>query len=158
MMTDIAIRRIQPLSALKFGALIGGSTMFLPGLLLGVIVRVLVGILRTWLDGWTKPGVLGVEINLLNLLNLQGFLQSLQGWDDQGWLLILLVMFGTMVIGGLLNGVLLASSAASYNSLANISGGLVISADILSGPHLSGSQPYAERNYSAVPESRNLVF
>lgn len=156
MMTDIAIRRIQPLSALKFGALVGGLTMFLPGLLLGVIVRVLVGILRAWLDGWTNPSALGVEINLLNLVNLQDFLQSLRGWDDQGWLLILLVMFGTMFVGGLLNGVLLASGAASYNSLANISGGFVISTDILSGPHLSASQPYAERSYSAVPNQTHV--
>ena len=53
-MTRYAIRNIHLFSAFRFGCLVGGVLMLPIGLLLGLLVRALVGFLRDWLETWEK--------------------------------------------------------------------------------------------------------
>jgi hypothetical protein len=137
-MIDYAIRRIHLFPAFKFGCLTGGILMLLPGLLLGAVVRALVGILRRWLDAWQALSLdIGgrnlVDVDLLSLVKLAGFLRELRVLDEQGWVLALAVVLGTAIAGGLLVGLLALFGAAIYNVLAALSGGLVVGADALEG-------------------------
>jgi hypothetical protein len=162
-MIRYAIRRIQLFSAFKFGCLTGGILMLPFGLGLGLLGRILVGILRRWLETWEAlslefAGKTLVDVNFLSILKLSDFLRELRVLDDQGWLPALTLALGTAVLGGLLVGLLALFGAAIYNVLAAISGGLVVGADVLDGmavPSTPTAAPPPPKGYTLpLPKSR----
>lgn len=155
-MTRYAIHRIHLFPAFKFGCLVGGVIMLLPGLLLGLLARLLVGILRRWLEAWETLSLGPVaDVNPLNILKLADFLRELQVLDEQGWLLALALALGVAFSGGLLAGWLAATGAAVYNLLAGLSGGVVLSAEVLDGAVAPAAMPLPSKGRTApLPQAR----
>lgn len=133
-MTRYAVRRIALLPAFKFGSSVGGVIMLLPGFLLGLLTRALVGILRSWLEAWQALSVGPLAADPLDLLRLSGFLQRLQTLDERGWLLVLGLTLATAAIGALLAGLLTLLGAVTYNFLATLTGGLAVEVQPVGGP------------------------
>jgi hypothetical protein len=150
-MTRYAIRRIALFPAFKFGSSVGGVIMLLPGFLLGLLTRAVVGILRSWLEAWQALSVGPLEADPLNLLKLSDFLLKLQAWDDRGWLLILILTLATAAIGALLAGLLTLLGAVVYNFLATLTGGLAVEVQPVGGA-TGGRLPAEGRG--AAPEQR----
>jgi hypothetical protein len=125
-MNRYAIRRIFVWPAFKFGCLIGATLMVLPGVAQGLLARAVVRTLRGFLEGLgffasTNPDI----ATLLDRLTIL---------DHQGALIVLWITLGTVIFGGLLEGLLAALAALVYNFLAGISGGLEVGVDALSAP------------------------
>lgn len=125
-MTRYNIRRISIWPAFKFGAVIGAVLAILPGILSGLLLRSVVGSLSNLSGsmGSLTPGSGGVT----------GFSQWLMRIDQLGTLTILWVTLGSVVGSGLAFGISTALGALIYNLVASISGGLVISAELLTKP------------------------
>ena len=133
-MTHYTIRRIHLFPAFKFGCLTGGILMLPFGLLLSLLVRAMIGILRSWLETWDTlsldvAGKTLVNVSFLNIVKLADFLRELRALDNQGVLLGLALALAVAVVGGLLAGLLAVFGGAIYNVLAALSGGLIVSAD-----------------------------
>lgn len=160
-MIQYTIRRIHLFPAFRFGCLVGGLVLILPGLLLGLLARGVVGLLRQWLEGWQSWSAnlpLGSlpEINFLDLLNLAELLRNLRILDDNGWLLVLTVILATAILGGLLVSLLTLFGAAGYNLLAGLGGGLVVSADALG--QMPGVSPAASPPSPVPPKKKTLAL
>ncbi len=135
-MKNYAIRHVALLSAFRFGFVIGLTSLFMPGLLIGVLAALAASGLKTWLGSWQELGVLNLQISLIELLKLTAFVAWLDWIVDWGWLFPLLVAIGVMVIGGLSTGLTSLLSAATYNFLAALSGGLVVELEEVDAPAL----------------------
>ncbi len=133
-MSKYAIQRIDLRSALKFGVLIGPIVMFLPGLLLALLARWSITTLRGWLAGWNSLDLGLVNVNVLELVNLNDFLQTIQSLDEQGVLLLLMITVGSMILGMIQGGLLATLGAIAYNILARFGSGLVVSGELLHEP------------------------
>ncbi len=134
MMMSYAIRRVLLLSAFRFGFVIGATTLFAPGFLLGILSTLVAHWLREWLQSWGAIGGLGLGVNLLDLLKLNDFLTWLNHVVALGWLLTPLVALFLMLVGGLAYGLATVVSASTYNFLAAISGGLVVELEEVGKP------------------------
>ena len=60
MTAHYAIRRVALLSAFRFGFVIGGTTLFIPGFLLGLISTLVAHWLQQWLQSWAAIRGLGI--------------------------------------------------------------------------------------------------
>ena len=125
-MKNYAIRHVSLLSAFRFGFVIGVTSLFMPGLLAGLMAWLVADWFKLWIDSWPAFSRLGFEIRLLELLNLTTFVTWLDRINGWGWRLPLLVALGVMGIGGVSSGLTTVLSAATYNFLAALSGGLVV--------------------------------
>lgn len=126
------IQNINVWSAFKFSSVIGCILGFFPGLTISLTLRSVINSLLGWLQSWLVLDVpLVGSYSLLDAVNLQNFLSQLQRWDRRSWLLVLLLTLLSMVIGGLVTGLLSALGAAIYNLVAAFSGGIVVQADTL---------------------------
>ncbi len=125
-MKNYAIRHVALLAAFRFGFVIGLTSLFIPGLLIGVLAALAANGLKNWLESWQVVDGFGLNIRLLELLELTDFVAWLTDIVDWGWRFPLLVALGVMVIGGLFTGLTTLLSAATYNFLAALSGGLVV--------------------------------
>lgn len=137
MTIQYAIRRVSLLSAFRFGFVIGGTVLFLPGFLFGLVSVLVARWLQHWLQSWTGIRGLGIDLRLIDLLKLTGFLAWLNTVVDWGWLLIPLIALLVMVIGGVGYGLATMLSASTYNFLATLSGGLVVELEEVGKPTLS---------------------
>jgi hypothetical protein len=160
-MIPYTIRRIHLFPAFRVGCLVGSLVLLLPGLLLGLLARGVVALLRQWLEGWQNWSAnlpLGSlpEVNFLDLLNLAEFLRNLRVLDDNGWLLALTVILATAILGGLLAGLLALFGAAGYNLLAELGGGLVVSAD--TPAPMPGATPTAGPAGPVPPKKKTLAL
>jgi len=133
-MNQYYIRYIHLLPAFKFGATIGGIAMFLPGLIVALVSNRVIHDMRVLLEGWQNlagSGWFSSQINLIELLGLTSFLQTLQKLDDNNILFMFTIVTLFVVAGGLMQGLSGLFAAVSYNFVTKISGGLVIEADNL---------------------------
>jgi hypothetical protein len=139
-MTKYAIRRIEPLSAFKYGFSIGALIMLPTGLLVGLFARGIVGLVRAWMESWGTleiEGPLGVtlDINLLNVVEFAEFLDIVRGLDDMGFFLVLAIIFMMVVFGGIFIGLQSTLAAWAYNlGAAGSGGGIIVHAEMLDGP------------------------
>jgi len=120
------IRKISIWPAFKFGAVIGAVLAIIPGILGGLLARSAVGSLSNLLAG--------MGLLMLGNPGLADFAQWLAKIDQQGALTVLWVVLGSILGSGLAYGISTALGALIYNLVASISGGLVVSAEMLVMP------------------------
>jgi hypothetical protein len=124
------IRKIKLFPLAKFGCLLGGLALFLPGLLCSVVSVQLVSALRALLENWQTAalelGLIPVEFDFVTLLGLETVLAALTRLDDNGFLVALLIMLLYLIGGGLLAGLTILLLGWAYNLVAALTGGLEI--------------------------------
>jgi hypothetical protein len=124
------IRKINLFPLAKFGCLLGGLALFLPGLLCSVASVQVIGALRALLENWQKAalnlGLIPVEFDFITLLGLETALAALTRLDDNGFLVALLIMLFYLIGGGLLAGLTILLLGWVYNLVAALTGGLEI--------------------------------
>ena len=125
-----SVRKINLLPLAKFGCLLGGAAMILPGLVCAYAGVQTVGLLRVLLADWQSAEVdplgLGVpvEFDFITLLGLE-FVQSLLiRLDDQRLMVALLILLISVVGGGLFIAVTILLVGWIYNLIAALTGGL----------------------------------
>jgi hypothetical protein len=124
------VRRINLFPLAKFGCLLGGLSMFVPGLVCAVgglqIVAALQDLLEKWQTSEIDLGVAPVELDFVSLLGLETVLAILTRLDDQRLILTLLIILISVIGGGLLVAVSILLLAGVYNVLAALTGGLEV--------------------------------
>lgn len=127
-----AVRKIHMLPLAKFGCLLGGLAMLLPGIICAFVGVQIVSTLRTLLDQWqtSKVDLLGlgapVEFDFINLLSLETVQTFLARLDDQQMMVALLIIIISILGGGLLVGLIILLVGWGYNLLAALTGGLEV--------------------------------
>ena len=126
------VRKINLLPLAKFGCLLGGIAMVLPGVICAVAGTQIIAVLRIFLEetqtAEVDPLGLGtpVEFDFIQLLNLETVQTLITRLDDQSFIVALLIILITMIGGGLLVAVTIMLLGWSYNFLAAITGGLEV--------------------------------
>jgi hypothetical protein len=124
------VRRINLFPLAKFGCLLGGLSMFVPGLVCAVgglqLVAALQNLLEKWQTSEIDLGVAPVELDFVSLLGLETVLAFLTRLDDQRLILTLLIILISVIGGGLLVAVSILLLAGVYNVLAALTGGLEV--------------------------------
>lgn len=126
------VRRIHMLPLAKFGCVLGGLAMLLPGLLCAVVSTQVVALLRTFLEQSQAAQVdlLGmgvpVELDFINLLGLVDIQTALTNLDDQRWLVAVLIILLNILGGGLVVAATIMLVGWGYNLLAALTGGLEV--------------------------------
>jgi hypothetical protein len=124
------VRRIDLRSLSKFGCLLGAIIYLVPSLLGGFGGLLILREVRRTLESWQQVEwrLLGqpIPIDVISLLRLGGVLHRVQVLDSLSWLLLILFMAGSCLLGGLL--VLVVGDLAGwiYNLIARVSGGLEV--------------------------------
>jgi len=126
------VRKINLLPLAKFGCLLGGIAMLLPGVICAIGGTQIIAALRIFLEetqtAEVDPLGLGtpVEFDFIQLLNLETVQTLITRLDDQSFVVALLIILITMIGGGLLVAVTIMLLGWSYNFLAAITGGLEV--------------------------------
>lgn len=124
------VTKINLLPLAKFGCVLGGLAMLLPGLLCGLGGVRLISLARTFLDEWQSSPVellgLPVEFDFIELLGLESTQALLIRLDDQRWVVGLLLVLGSVLGGGLLLALIIMLLGWAYNLLAAMTGGLEV--------------------------------
>jgi hypothetical protein len=127
-----SVRKISTASLAKFGCVLGGVALAIPGFLLAAITWQLLVILATLLDAWQAVPVdlLGigapVEFDFVDLLSLDNLLALLVRLNEQRLAVALLVFLAVVLGGGLLAGLIVLLVGWVYNILAALTGGLEV--------------------------------
>ncbi len=127
----LRVRRIGYLSLAKFGCLLGGLAMVLPGLVCGLVSVSLVRTVRAWLESWQQFSLtlLGQNLgslDLINALRLTAVLDRLRLLDQTGPLALLSITVAVSLLGGLLLALVVCLVGLGYNALAWLTGGLTL--------------------------------
>lgn len=127
----VAIRRLVLPSLGRMGCALGFAAAFVPSLLCGVLSLVLAALAQRWLESWQNYSIsiLGQEvatIDLLQLLELEGALSLLRGVTGASGLALVLVILTLALAAGLLLALIIMLVGLSYNTLAAITGGVVV--------------------------------
>lgn len=126
------VRKINLFPLAKFGCLLGGLAMLLPGLLCALVGTQLIGLLHTFLANTQSaeldPLGLGVpvELDFIHLLNLEETQALLARLNDQSWVVAVLITLMMILGGGLLVGLIIMLVGWGYNLLAALTGGLEV--------------------------------
>jgi hypothetical protein len=132
MMHRYIVRKIDLLPLAKFGCVLGGVAMLLPGLVCAIGGTWLITLLRTFLEetqsATVDPLGLGVplEFDFIQLLNLGTAQSLLIRLDDQSFVVGLLIILVMVLGGGLLVAVSIMLVGWVYNLLAALTGGLEV--------------------------------
>ena len=116
------IRKIFVWPAFKFGAIIGAVLLIFPGILGGIATRSAVGALYALVQAMGGLAMLGGP-------DTSDLLKLLQTLDNMGPLVVLWTTLFTVIVGGLLCGVMAAVAALIYNLVAAMGGGLEVGAE-----------------------------
>jgi hypothetical protein len=129
---------ISTLSIAKFGCLLGWIVALFPNLVCALTAWQLVSALRGWLEGLEQINlsILGFDyvLDLIDILQLQQFLATLQNVEGRGIPLLVALLVATSVVGGVLVAVVLILLGWGYNLLAWLTGGLEVELREVSGP------------------------
>jgi len=124
------VRKINLFPLAKFGCLLGGLALFLPGLLCSIVSVQVIGVLRALLENWQQAaldlGLVPVEFDFVTLLGLETALATLTTLDNNSFLLVLLIVLLYLIVGGLLVGVTVLLLGWVYNLVAALTGGLEV--------------------------------
>ena len=124
------IRKINLFPLAKFGCLLGGLAMFVPGVFCAVgslqVVAALQDLLEKWQTSELNTGLVPVEVDFVKLLGLETALAFLTRLDDQRLALTLLIILISVMGGGLLVAAGILLLGGIYNVLAALTGGLEV--------------------------------
>ncbi len=126
------VRKINLLPLAKFGCVLGGVAMLLPGFICALVATQTIALLHTFLaetqSTQLDPLGLGmpVELDFIRLLNLQEAQTLITRLDDQSFGVALLIILVAVLGGGLLVALTIMLVGWSYNLLAAITGGLEV--------------------------------
>jgi hypothetical protein len=126
------VSKISTLSLAKFGCVLGGLALFLPGLVCALGSVQLVAVLRTLLDRWQASEVdlagmgVPVEFDFITLLGLETVQALVTRLDNNHLGLALLIVLLSVIAGGALVAVVILLVGWGYNLLAALSGGLEV--------------------------------
>ncbi|WP_374686769.1 DUF3566 domain-containing protein [Promineifilum sp.] len=153
-----AIRRVNPISALLYGLLLGLVGSLIPSFLLGWLVRAALLQLQGWLArlNFVIPLPLGegLTVDLVQLLQLSDTQARLTALGTRGGALMLAIALGTAAAVMLLTGLTAAVGALLYNLFARALGGVEVTLDPLDAPVVTPSpapvRPAATNNRPTV--------
>ncbi|HEM62177.1 MAG TPA: hypothetical protein ENO24_07790 [Chloroflexi bacterium] len=138
------IRGVGLRSLSKFGCFLGATVYLLPSLLLGAGGLVALKGVRRLLESWQQVELrlLGqpIPIDAVSLLKLGGVLHQVQVLDSLSWLLLVLFVAASCLLGGLLFLVVGDLAGWIYNLIALVSGGLEIDLTEVRPPGRRGRQ------------------
>jgi hypothetical protein len=126
------LHHISAWSLLKIGFLIGWIASFPPIALAVTIFFRGAAALSAWLGGLVYtirlpiPGNFGFDINVVELLKLQDFLNRLQGWAVVGILPGFLIVLVLTSLLALFWGIIAALGTAIFNLLSSAIGGIQV--------------------------------
>ena len=127
-----SVQKISTLPFAKFGCVLGGIVMALPGLICAIAGVQLIGALRALLDTWqsTKTDLPGlgvpVELDFISLLGMEAAQSLIIRLDDQRFVVASLVILVSVIGGGLLVALIILVVGWVYNLLASLTGGLEV--------------------------------
>jgi hypothetical protein len=128
------IRKVFVWPAFKFGAIIGAVLLIFPGILGGIATRSAVDALYALVQAMGGLTMLGGP-------DTSDLLKLLQTLDNMGPLVVLWTTLFTVIVGGLLCGVMAAVAALIYNLVAAMGGGLEIGAEAVAAPPVPQAIP-----------------
>lgn len=125
------IRRVEIGAGARFGCAAGALAALPFGLIGGIMVRVLVGIVRSILEGWQAVplnlGALGQpSLDMVALLNLNEWLARARFLDSAPVMVFASILLLTVAFVGAWGSLLGIVGAFVYNTIAALSGGLTI--------------------------------
>ena len=127
-----SIQKISTLPFAKFGCVLGGLAMLVPGLLCAFGTVQVVAAMRRLLEQWqaAQTDLLGlgvpVELDFITLLGLETAQSLITRLDDQRYLVALLIVLVGVIGGGLLVALIILLVGWGYNLLAALTGGLEV--------------------------------
>ena len=137
-MMRYTVRRISLAPLAKFGCLLGTLASLLPSLLCSLSAQRLLGLVRRWLEGWQEGEfeILGLTATLdfVELLGLEPVLKLLQAIGPMPWTFLILAVVVMSVASGLLIALIVYVTGLGYNSLAWLTGGLVVELKTVRAP------------------------
>jgi len=124
------LRKISTLPLARFGCVLGGVAMLLPGIVCALIGVQGIAILRTFLENLegSEMNLLGapVELDFIAVLGLETLQALVSRLDDQRFIVALLIILVSILGGGFLIGLIILLLGWSYNILAALTGGLEV--------------------------------
>ncbi len=125
------VRSINLLPLAKFGCLLGGLAMLLPGLICAFASLQIVAALRQLLKQWRQAELdlgigLPLEFDFVHLLSLEIVQTFIARLADQRFIVAVLIILLFVVGGGLLLGLSILLLGWVYNGLATLTGGLEV--------------------------------
>ncbi len=126
-----SVRKINLFPLAKFGCVLGGLAMLLPGLICAILSMQMIGILRDFFDRWQATelellGGFGTEFDFIQIMGLEAMQTLLVQLDNQGLALAALIVLGSVLGGGLLIALIIMLVGWGYNLLAAMTGGLEV--------------------------------
>ena len=131
-MKTYTLYKVSLWSLLKIGFLVGWIASFLPVALISFLFFKLVSTLAGWLSGLVYqvrlplPGNFGFDLNLVELLKLQGFMERLQAWQAIGFLQTALIVLLVTSMAALFWGIVVAAGGFVFNLISKATGGVEI--------------------------------
>ena len=125
-----SVRKINLFPLAKFGCVLGGLAMVIPGVICGIVSMQLVSFMRAFLDEWQTSELqllgLGVQFDFIEILGLEATQNLLIQLDEQGVVLALLIVLSSIIGGGLFIALMIMLVGWGYNLLAALTGGLEV--------------------------------
>jgi hypothetical protein len=153
-MRTYTLYKISLWSLLKIGFLVGWIVSFLPVALLAFVFFKLVSTLAGWLSGLVYqvrlplPGNFGFDLNLVELLKLQGLMEQLQAWQAFGFIQTVLIVLLVTSLVALFWGLIAAAGGLVFNLISWAAGGVKLT--------LAEDPPTAERLALPVDPSNTM--
>lgn len=130
-MNRVSIRKVNLLSALKFGCVLGALFSLVPSIVLALLAKWIIAATRALLESWQNleiTSILGqsVRVNLIERLGLLGALKTLRDIDGLAWFAVVLIVLVLVLLGGAIWALIASANAALYNLVARFSGGIEV--------------------------------
>ena len=138
------LQSISTLSIARFGCLLGWVVTVIPSLTCGLALWGILVAIRNWFESWERVSleVLGLEYtaDLIELLQLEEFLNTLLVVESRAFILIVALVILVGVLGGGLIALTLIVLGWGYNLLAWLTGGLELElAEVPTSPAIPSS-------------------
>ena len=133
-MTILRVRRIELASAAKFGFVSGVVSAIPAAAVMAILIRFVISWLRRTLEGWQHASlditlVGKVPMDMVRLLNLNNMLTDVQRLDQVPAIVVIAVFVMVVLIAGSVTALFNGWQAMAYNSMAAMSGGLMVQVD-----------------------------
>ena len=144
------IRRVSIRPLLRFGLVLGGGLVLPFGCLFALLAAKAISLFQRFLEGWQRAEytLLGrtIHFDFLEILNLDGILQTLQALDQRLGLITVPVLLGIALVVGLVVALLVGLAGVGYNLFAGLLGGIELQlAEIESRSAISDGRPGGAR-------------